>query len=244
MSSYTSDYTTDTFFDGKIQVMQSRAGYRFSIDSVLLAFHAGARPGDKVLDLGAGCGIISLIMAVRAPDIRIFAIEVQTELAGLAEANVNQNRLEDRIEVMHTDMRLLKPEMTDGPADLIVCNPPYRRPGSGRINPAEQRAVARHEIKVSLNDILQTTRRMLRTAGRFATIYTAERTTDILYRMRSEHIEPKFMRMIHSSPDADAKLVLIKGVKDGKPGLRVAPSLILYDHNGDYTREVKPMFAP
>jgi len=141
-----SSYTTDTFFDGKIQVMQSQAGYRFSIDSVLLAFHAGPRPGDKVLDLGAGCGIISLIMAVRAPDIRIFAIEVQTELAGLAEANVNQNQLEDRIEVIRMDMRLLKPEMTDGPADLIVCNPPYRRPGSGRINPAEQRAVARHEI--------------------------------------------------------------------------------------------------
>lgn len=239
-----SSYTTDTFFDGKIQVMQSQAGYRFSIDSVLLAFHAGPRPGDKVLDLGAGCGIISLIMAVRAPDIRIFAIEVQTELAGLAEANVNQNQLEDRIEVIHTDMRLLKPEMTDGPADLIVCNPPYRRPGSGRINPAEQRAVARHEIKVTLIDILETTRRMLRTAGRFVTIYAAERTTDILCRMRNAHIEPKFMRMIHSRQDADAKLVLIEGVKDGRPGLKVAPSLILYDNSGDYTKAVKPMFEP
>jgi len=236
--------TTDTFFNGKIQVMQSRAGYRFSIDAVLLAFQADPRPGDKVVDLGTGCGIIPLIMAVRAPDIRIWAVEVQPELADLAEANVNQNRLQDRIEVMQMDMRRLKPEMTDGPADLIVCNPPYRRPGSGRINPAEQRALARHEIKVTLNDILETTRRMLRTAGRFATIYAAERTTDILFRMRSERIEPKFIRMIHSSQQADAKLVLIEGVKDGRTGLRVAPPLIIYDNNGNYTQEVKPMFEP
>jgi tRNA1Val (adenine37-N6)-methyltransferase len=236
--------TSDTFFDSKIQVMQSRAGYRFSIDSVLLAYHADPRPGDKVLDLGAGCGIISLILAFRAPDIRIFAVELQPELSGLAEANVNQNQLRDRIRVIHMDMRLLKPRITDGPADLIVCNPPYRRPGSGRLNPVEQRAVARHEIKVTLNDILATTRRMLRTAGRFVTIYTVERMADILVRMRSEHIEPKFMRMIHSTQDTDAKLVLIEAVKDGKPGLKVAPALIIYDEEGEYTREVKPMFEP
>ena len=237
-------YSTDTFFDGKIKVMQSRAGYRFSIDAVLLAFQAGPRPGDKVVDLGTGCGIIPLIMAVRAPDIRIYAVEVQPELAGLAEANVNQNRLQDRIEVVQMDMRRLKPEMTDGQADLIVCNPPYRRPGSGRINPAEQRALARHEIKVTLNDILETARRMLRTAGRFATIYAAERTSDILVRMRSERVEPKYIRMIHSSRQADAKLVLIEGVKDGRAGLRVAPPLIIYDNKGNYTQEVKCMFAP
>jgi len=237
-------YTTDTFFNGKVQVKQSRAGYRFSIDAVLLAFHAAPRPGDKVLDLGTGCGIIPLIMAVRAPDVRIFAVELQPELADLAESNVHQNRLQDRIHVMSADMRMLKPQMTDGPADLIVCNPPYRRPGSGRINPAAQRAVARHEIKVTLNDILETTRRMLRTAGRFVTIYTVERTTDILFWMRSEHIEPKFMRMIHSTQNSDAKLAVIEGIKDGRPGLKVAPSLILFDNNGDYTAEVKLMFEP
>ena len=237
-------YTTDTFFNGKIKVMQSRAGYRFSIDSVLLAFHAAPRPGDKVLDLGTGCGIISLIMAFREPDIRIFAVELQTELAGLAEANVGQNRLANRIQVMHTDMRLLKPNMTGGPADLIVCNPPYRRPGSGRINPAQQRAVARHEIEVSLIDILETARRMLRTAGRFVVIYSVERTTDIISCMRSEQIEPKFMRMIHSTRNSEAKLVLIEGVKGARPGLKVTPSLIIYDDTGDYTEEVKPMFAP
>ncbi len=237
-------FTTDTFFDGKIRVMQNRTGYRFSIDAVLLAYHAAPRSGDKVLDLGTGCGIISLIMACRRSDLRIYAVEVQTELADLAATNVNQNQLEDRIDVLCTDMKLLTPQMTFGPCDLIVSNPPYHRPGSGRINPDAQRAVARHEIKASLLDVLQTTRRMLRTAGRFVTIYTAERTTDILSQMRIEQIEPKMIRMIHSNRDTEAKLILIEAVKGGRPGLKVAPSLIVYDEKGDYTDDVQQMFEP
>ncbi len=239
-----SSFTSDTFFDGKIRVMQNRRGYRFSVDAVLLAYHAAPRKGDKVLDLGTGCGIISLIMACRRSDLRIYAVEVQTELADLAATNVNQNQLEDHIDVLCTDMKLLTPQMTSGPCDLIVSNPPYHRPGSGRINPDAQRAVARHEIKASLLDVLQTTRRMLRTAGRFVTIYTAERTTDILSQMRIEQIEPKMIRMIHSTRDTEAKLILIEAVKGGRPGLKVAPSLIVYDEKGDYTDDVQQMFEP
>jgi tRNA1Val (adenine37-N6)-methyltransferase len=235
-------YTTDSFFDGKIRVMQNRKGYRFSIDAVLLAYHAAPRRRDKVLDLGTGCGIISLIMACRRPDLRIYAVEVQTELADLTAANVHQNQLEGRIDVLCMDMKILTLQMTSGPCDLIVSNPPYHRPGSGRINPDAQRAIARHEIKASLVDVLQTTRRMLRTAGRFVTIYTAERTADILSQMRNEQIEPKMLRMIHSNRNADARLILIEGVKGGRPGLKVAPPLIVYDEKGDYTAEVQQMF--
>ena len=235
-------FTTDSFFNGKIRVMQNRRGYRFSIDAVLLAYHAAPRAQEKVLDLGTGCGIISLIMASRCAGLEIYAVEVQTELADLADTNVHQNRLQDRIVVLCTDMKLLTLKMTSGPFDLIVSNPPYHRPGSGRINPDAQRAVARHEIKASLVDVLQTTRRMLRTAGRFVTIYTAERTTDILSQMRNENIEPKLLRMIHSNRDADAGLVLIEGLKGGRPGLKVAPPLFVYDEKGDYTAEVQQMF--
>jgi tRNA1Val (adenine37-N6)-methyltransferase len=235
-------FTTDTFFDGKIKVMQNRCGYRFSIDAVLLAYHAAARPGDRVLDLGTGCGIIPMIMASRLAELRIYAVEVQRELAELAAANVRQNQLTDRIDVLSTDMKLLRPQMISGPCDLVVSNPPYRRSGSGRINPNSQRALARHEIKASLSDVLQTTRRMLRTAGRFVTIFTAERTADILSQMRIERIEPKMIRMIQSRRDAEARLILVEGLKGGRPGLSVASPLILYDDSGDYTAEVQRMF--
>jgi tRNA1Val (adenine37-N6)-methyltransferase len=237
-------FTTDTFFKGKIKVMQHPAGYRFSIDAVLLAYHARPLAGEKVADLGAGCGIISLIMAFRQPDVRIYAVELQPQLAELAAANVKQNRLADRIDVLGVDLKLLNPKMTAGPLDLIVCNPPYRRPGSGRVNPNSQRAVARHEIKTNLGDVLQTAHRMLRPAGRLAAVYPAERTTDILSQMRTERIEPKLIRMVHSNADAEARLILVEGAKGGRPGLKVAPALCIYDQNGDYTTEVQSMFAP
>jgi tRNA1Val (adenine37-N6)-methyltransferase len=236
--------TTDTFFNGKIRITQDRTGYRFSIDAVLLAYFADPLSGDKVLDLGTGCGIIPLIMAHRVPDLAIYGVEVQTELAGLAVSNVRENRLEDRITVFCTDMKLLRPAVTAGPVDLVVCNPPFRRQGSGRINPDAQRAVARHEIKANLGDIIQTSHRMLRTAGRLVLIYTAGRLTDILSRMRTDGIEPKFIRMIHSRQDTEAALTLIEGVKGGRPDLKIAPPLILYDKKNDYTDEVESMFRP
>ena len=173
-------YTTDTFFNGRIQVRQNRVGYRFSIDAVLLACQAAPRSGDKVIDLGAGCGIISLIMVYRRPDITVTAVEVQEELVQLAISNVKNNHLQDRITVLDADMKTMVSDMTAGPVDLVVCNPPYRRPGSGRINPDNQRAIARHELKANLQDVIFATRRILKTAGRFVTIYTAERTADLL----------------------------------------------------------------
>ena len=237
-------YTTDTFFNGRLRVKQNRTGYRFSIDAVLLACQAAPEPGDRVIDLGTGCGIIALIMAYRQPDITLYAVEVQEELAQLAVSNVKDNHLQDRITVLGVDMKMIKPDMTAGPVDLVVCNPPYRRPGSGRINPDNQRAVARHELRANLQDVIGSARRILKTAGRFVTIYTAERTADILCQMRSDGIEPKFMRTIHSAPRSEAKLILIEGIKGGNPGLKIAPPLIVYNENGDYTDEVQRMFEP
>ena len=237
-------YTTDTFFNGLIRVKQSRGGYRFSLDAVVLAHHAVPHSREKVLDLGTGCGIIPLILAYRQPHMDIYGVEVQTELAELAVTNVRENQLEDRITVFCTDMKLLRPAMTAGPVDLVVCNPPFRRQGSGRINPDAQRAVARHEIKANLGDIIQTSYRMLRTAGRLVLIYTAGRLTDILSRMRSDGIEPKFIRMIHSRQDTEAALILIEGVKGGRPDLKIAPPLIIYDKKNNYTDEVELMFRP
>jgi tRNA1Val (adenine37-N6)-methyltransferase len=237
-------YTTDTFFNGKIRLTQDRSGYRFSIDAVLLAHFADPRSGNKVLDLGTGCGIIPLILAYRQPQISIYGVEVQTALAELAISNLRENRQQDRITVICTDMKLLKPAMTAGPVDLVVCNPPFRRQGSGRINPDAQRAVARHEIKANLSDIIQTSHRMLRAAGRLVLIYTAGRLTGVLSRMRIEGIEPKLIRMIHSRRDTKATLILIEGVKGGRPDLEIAPPLILYDTGNDYTEEVASMFRP
>ena len=236
--------TTDTFFNGRLCVKQAAAGYRFSIDAIVLAHLTDTHAGEKVLDLGTGCGIIPLILAYRNPDICVYGIEIQNELADLAVSNVSANHMQNRITVLCKDMRDLKPRMIGGPADVIVCNPPYRKPNSGRLNPDPQRAVARHEIKVSLIDVLQTARSMLRTAGRFVTVYTAERSAELISQMRLEGIEPKFIRAIHSRIDTDAKLILVVGIKGAQPGTKIGPPLIIYDANGQYSAEIQKMFIP
>jgi tRNA1Val (adenine37-N6)-methyltransferase len=236
--------TSDSFFNGRLLIHQDQAGYRFSIDAVLLAYYARPHPGERVLDLGTGCGIIPLIMAFRYPDIKIYAVEIQKELSDLAAFNIRENRMLERITILCKDLKALKPAMIAGRVDLVVCNPPYRRSDSGRINPDHQRAIARHEIKATLPDVILTSRRMLQSAGRLVVVYTAQRTAELFMQMRANQIEPKIFRSVHAKRHSDAKLVLVEGVKDGRPGIQLKSPLILYDEAGDSTLEMKRIFEP
>ncbi|RLB98205.1 MAG: SAM-dependent methyltransferase, partial [Deltaproteobacteria bacterium] len=159
--------TTDTFFNGQVTVKQSRTGYRYSIDAVILAGHVRPRPADRIVDLGTGCGIIPLIIGFRYPGVKLYGVEIQQDLADIARANVKANHLEKRVEILPADMRTLKPSIVSGPVDQVVSNPPYHRISTGRINPDSQRAIARHELKVTLEDVLKAAEAMLRTAGKF-----------------------------------------------------------------------------
>ena len=239
-------FTTDTFCNGRIRIQQSRDGYRFSIDAVILAAYSEPRAGDTVLDLGTGCGIIPLMLAFHHPNIRIYGIEIQEGLAERALLNVKSNGMEDRIVIMQQDMKTLssykKGGMIPCPVNMVVSNPPYRKVCSGRINPNQERAAARHEISASLSDVLETARRVLCISGKFITIYPAERMTDMLMQMRSADIEPKFLRMIHSGANTEAKLILAQGIRGGRPGIKIAPPLIIYNKDGTYTDEMKAMY--
>ena len=237
-------WTEDCFFNGAIRIRQQRNGYRFSIDALLAASGVEPKAGDTVLDLGTGCGIIPLILGFRYTDLRIVGVEIQKELAELARFNCRQNGLEDRFDIIHTDMRELHPTRFERPVDWVVCNPPYRRPSSGRMNPDMQRAVARHEIQVNLAQIVKTATKMLAIGGRLVMIYPAERLAEIVNEMRSCKIEPKSMQPIYSRMDENAKLVLIKGIKGGRPGLVVKPPLYIYDTNGSYSARVEALMQP
>jgi len=236
--------TSDAFFDGRLQIRQFRNGYRFSIDAAILADHIRPRPGDIVLDLGAGCGIISLILAYRYNDLTVIGVEIQPDLADLARINALANGMQARVHILCEDMKGLDLTRLPGPVDWVATNPPYRKTDTGRLNPHPQRAVARHEIKVALSDVIAAARRVLRTGGKFAAVSTAERMVEVLYEMQSSGIEPKFCRMIHSGNTTNAKLMLIEGVKGGHPGMVVAPPLVIYQENGNYTAEIEKMLRP
>ncbi|MBI5593222.1 MAG: tRNA1(Val) (adenine(37)-N6)-methyltransferase [Deltaproteobacteria bacterium] len=236
--------TEDTFFNGGIKVFQHREGYRFSIDAVLLAAFSAPETGDRIVDLGTGCGIIPLILGHRHPAVSITGIEVQPELAELAARNVKINGLKGRITIIREDMRSLSIQAVSGPVDIVISNPPYRKGLSGRVNPHPQRAVARHEILATLQDVASAAARLLGIGGRFAIIYPAERITDLLTNLRSAGIEPKHIQTVHAKGNEPARLVLVSGIKGGRPGAAVHEPLVIYRPDGTYTDSVQAMFNP
>ena len=243
LSSDSADLTHDTFYNGRLIVCQHKAGYRFSIDSILLSGYI--RPGkkDRLMDLGCGCGIISLMLACRFPALRLFGVEIQPALASLARKNVIENKMGDRVQIIESDMNALSPQISEGPVDIVFCNPPFGRSRSGRINPNMERALARHEIKVSLEGVIAVTRRMLRTGGRFFTVFPAERITDLLCHMRAHRIEPKRIRMVQAFATSLPNRILVEGVAEGRPGTVIDPPLVIYRGEGEYTSEVQRLFT-
>lgn len=236
--------TTDTFLNGRLQVAQHHDGYRFSLDAVLLAGAIQPKVGESIIDLGTGCAIIPLILGHRFPKIHIRAVEFQDELVQLARINVAANHMQEHITVMKEDVRRLDADMVSGPCDWVISNPPFYSADSGRINPNGQKAMARHETHLTLTDLLEAVRRLLRTGGRFATIYPSERAATLLSHMCAMGIEPKWLQTIHSRPKQAAKLILVKGMMAGKPGLKVDRPLVIYDNDGAYTDGVQAMMAP
>lgn len=238
------DPTSHTFFNGRVKIQQDLKGYRFSMDAVLLAGHVKTRRGERIVDLGTGCGVIPLILSYRYPGIRIYGVEVQNDLAELAAANVAENNMDDRISIICRNMKSLTPEDFSGPVDGVVTNPPYRKVNNGRINPNRQRAIAKHEITVTLYDVVESARRILRVHGNFVTIYPAERLTDIVAQMRSSKIEPKLIRPVYSRPGRAAERILVEGIKEGRNHVQVGSPLIICRENGSYSEEVLELYQP
>lgn len=236
--------TDDHFFNGEICIRQNKSGYRFSVDSILLASYVKATACNKVLDIGTGCGIISIILAYRNPKIKIYGIEVQKNLADIAALNVKNNGMEEQVKIICTDIKNLKKDMLKGPPDIIVCNPPYRKAKSGRVNPDNQRALARHEIMISLPEIFESAKRLMDISGKIIMIYPSERIADIIAHMRFSGIEPKYFRFIYSKKRAESKLLIAEGIKGGKAGAKILPPLVIYKDDGSYSNEVENMFKP
>ena len=218
------DEHIDQFMDGRLKLIQSKDGYRFSIDAILLSQFVTVRPGDVVVDLGTGCGVILLILLLTKQVGHTFGLEIQRELASQAARNSLLNGFEDKMNIILGDIR--RPPMARESADVIICNPPYRKVKSGRINPDPRRAIARHEILASVDDILRATTSILRKKGRLALIYPSVRLVDILARLRKYNLEPKRIQINYPNLESGAKLALIEATLGGKPGLEICPPLI------------------
>lgn len=229
------DEALDLFLDGRLKLIQPRDGYRFSIDAVLLSRFATIRSGDVVIDLGTGCGVIPLILLLTKPVGHVFGLDVQEALINQAARNARLNGFEKKMDVVRGDIR--HPPFASGIANLVVCNPPYRKIKSGRINPDPQKAIARHELLASMDDILRVAAALLSKKGRFALVYPAGRLAEALVRLRRFNLEPKRVRIHYPNLDSNAKLALIEATLGGRPGLEILPPLL---GQGDFSMGDRP----
>ncbi|WP_051284340.1 tRNA1(Val) (adenine(37)-N6)-methyltransferase [Desulforegula conservatrix] len=237
------NHTTDSFFEGKIKIRQRENGYRFSIDPILIAHYAKIPKGSKIVDIGTGSGVIPLILTHLHEDCRVLGIEIQKNMAEMASRNIRDNGFEERIRILNMDFSEMIQADINGPADIIISNPPYRKNDSGRKNPESEKAIARHEIKLTLGQLLKKSGSLLKTGGLFHIIFPSQRLAELIYEMKNVNIEPKSTRMIHSFRDQPAKLVMISGKKGAQSGLIVDPPMIIYERENKYTEEVEKMMG-
>jgi tRNA1Val (adenine37-N6)-methyltransferase len=238
----TEEETLDEILNGRLRVFQKKKGYRFSLDSILLAHFVSLKPRARAIDLGCGNGIIILILAKRFPNIRCAGLEIQENLAALAKKNAQLNDLDDRVEIFSGDARNIKNIFRAHSFDAVIFNPPYRKLNSGRINPHPEKAIARHEINGSLKDFLTAAKYLLKPTGTVSTIYPAKRLVELVYLFRKNDIEPKKMKLVFSDRTSDAEFVLVEGKEGSREELKIDTPLFIYDQNRNYTDEMSGIF--
>jgi len=236
--------TLDSIRD--IRLYQSRTGYRFSIDSLLLYDFVNLKKADYIADLGAGAGIIGILLAKKYPYSSITLFELQENLVKLAERNVLLNKLEDRVRVVKADLTELPMPNSSHLAlniyDLAVSNPPFRMLKSGFMNIEEEKAIARHEIRLRLHELVDAASYLLKAKGRFCLIYHPCRLSYLMDTLNKRELEPKRLRFVHSTISSEAKMILTEAVKGGKGGLKVDKPLYIYKEDGSYTDEIMNIY--
>jgi tRNA1Val (adenine37-N6)-methyltransferase len=243
MVSAADEETIDTILGGRLKLVQPKRGHRFSLDAILLGRFAQCRAGERVLELGAGCGVIALMIASLCQPASVAAIEIQPLLASMIKRNAALNQL-DNVNAIEADLRIPESAHLDPASfDLIAANPPYREINSGRQSPNPGRRLARDESGASLSDFIGAAARYARHGGRFATIFAAARSAELLAELRERKLEPKRIRMVHPRVDQPASTVLIEARKNGRTGIEVEPPLIIYSAKGRYSDEARALLA-
>jgi tRNA1Val (adenine37-N6)-methyltransferase len=222
---------------GKLKIIQKIEGYRFSVDPLLLTNFVQINEGESVIDLGTGSAVMPLILSERSKAKKIVGLEIQKEMIDMAGRSIKLNRLNKKIEIVECDIRKVKDKYATETFDVVISNPPYIPVKNGKINPQEEKAIARHEIMANLEDVVLAAKHLLIPNGNLFLVYPANRAVDLLQTLRTNGLEPKQIKFVHSNDNSAAKLTLVKAVKNGNPELKVLKPLYIYTLEGDYTDE-------
>ena len=240
------DETLEPLLLGQGYILQKRQGYRFSLDALLLASLVTKRQkagkACRYMDLGTGCGIVPILLAKWNPSLQGYGVEIQESLASLARRNLLLHGFENRLRILCADMKSLPARFARGSFDLVTINPPYRELHRGQINPDPQKAMARHELTVSLRDVCAVMGTLLKEKGRAFLIYPAARFSELAAQLRTVGLEPRYVRPVHPKPGQSALWVLVEAVYRGRERLLLDEALYVKDGQDEYTEEVNSIF--
>ena len=224
-------------------ILQAGKGFRFGMDAVLLAAFARVKPGERVLDMGTGSGIIPILLAARHETAQITGLEIQPYAAAMAARSVAGNGLQERIAIREGDIREAASIFGAASFDVVVSNPPYMTGRHGLVNPDEGAAAARHEILCTFRELAEQTARVLTGTGRVYLIHRPFRLAEILDVLREYRLEPKRMRLVFPFADREPNLVLLEACRGGRPRMQVEKPLVIYERQGVYTEELRKIYA-
>ncbi len=220
------------------RLIQNPSYFRFGMDAVLLAGFARIKPGERVLDLGTGTGIIPILLEGRYQEGSYTGLELQPEIADMARRSVRLNELEEQIRIVTGDIREASALFGKGVFQVVTCNPPYMTAQHGLQNPDRAKAIARHEVFCTLRDVALQTAGLLGSGGRLYLVHRPFRLAEIMAVLQEYGLEPKRMRLIHPYIDREPNMVLLEALKGGKPGIVVEPPLVIYREPGTYSDEL------
>ena len=224
-------------------IIQDPARFCFGMDAVLLSGFAKAKKGEKVLDLGTGTGIIPILMAAKTEGESFTALEIQEESADMARRSVSYNHLEEKVKIVTGDIKDASKIFGASSFHVITTNPPYMIGTHGENSPSEAKAIARHEVLCTLDDILRESARLLMPGGRFYMVHRPFRLAEIMSKMVEYKVEPKRMRLVYPYIEKEPNMVLIEGIRGGKSRMTVEPPLIVYKEPGVYTEEIYEIYG-
>ncbi len=224
-------------------IIQKQNGFKFGIDAVLLSDFAKDISSKKTLDLCTGTGIIPLLLSVKTKTPEIHGLEIQEDIAEMAQRSVEYNKIGDRVTIKCGDLKNAAEIYSKGVFDKITCNPPYMKCGSGNQNDTDTKSVSRHEVMCTIDDVMKSVSELLRPKGRLYMIHRPSRIADIMCAMRKYRVEPKKMRFVHSAVNKAPSMVLIEGMKDGGDELKILPPLYVYNEDGTYSEEIDIIYG-
>lgn len=225
------------------RIIQNGKKFCFGMDAVLLSGFAAVKPGGRVLDLGTGTGIIPILMEAKTQGRHFTGLEIQADMADMARRSVALNGLEEKINIVTGDIKEASKIFGGASFDVVTCNPPYMEGKHGLKNPGDAKAIARHEVLCSLEDVIGQAAALLKPGGYFYMVHRPRRLTDIMTLMVKYRVEPKRMKLVHPYVGEEANMVLIEGLRGGGRQLRVEKPLIVYREPGVYTEEIYEIYG-